>query len=437
MANMAKPGMAKLGFNPLQSLTAAIKVFESKKMAVLLLMGFSSGLPFFLTSRTLQAWMTQANVDLTAIGLFSLVGLPYSLKFIWSPALDRYVPPFLGRRRGWLLIIQVLLLLGIAAMSFQNPAVGLRLLAINALVIAFFSASQDIAVDAYRTDVLEEAEMGAGVGVYVLGYRIALLLTGSAALILADQLPWPQVYLIISGLMLVGLVTTLWAKEPHTDIPAPQSLKDAVVLPFQDFFQRFGWGKALTILVFVCFYRYGDALIGNMVTPFLLKTGFSQTEIGAWQGGLGLVATIVGVLAGGAIISRIGIHRALWILGFLQALSNLTYFALAQAGQSYELMILAINVDNFCGGLGVAALTAFLMSLCNPRFSATQYALLSSLFAVSRDIFTAPAGRLAEIMGWPVFFLFTLAAALPALALLPFFAPWNNNEEPPLPRPGQ
>ncbi|MDS3861890.1 AmpG family muropeptide MFS transporter [Thermosynechococcaceae cyanobacterium BACA0444] len=429
--------MAKLGFNPLQSLTAAIKVFESKKMAVVLLMGFSSGLPFFLTSRTLQAWMTQANVDLTAIGLFSLVALPYSLKFLWSPLLDRYVPPFLGRRRGWLMVTQIGLLLAIAAMGFQNPAVGLRLLAVNALLIAFFSASQDIAVDAYRTDILEELEMGAGAGVYVLGYRIALLVTGSAALILADQMPWPLVYLLISGLMMVGILTTFWGEEPATDVPAPPSLKDAIILPFGEFFHRFGGGKALIILLFVCFYRYGDALIGNMVTPFLLKTGFSQTEIGAWQGGLGLVATIVGVLAGGAIISRIGIHRALWILGFLQALSNLTYFALAQAGQSYGLMILAINVDNFCGGLGVAALTAFLMSLCNPRFSATQYALLSSLFAVSRDIFTAPAGRLAEIMGWPVFFLFTLAAALPALALLPFFAPWQSHEEPPLPRPGQ
>ncbi len=429
--------MAKSRFNPLQALESAIKVFESQKMAVVLLMGFSSGLPFFLTSRTLQAWMTKENVELTAIGLFSLVGLPYSLKFIWSPVLDRYVPPFLGRRRGWLLILQVALFLAIAAMAFQNPAKSLRLLAINALVIAFLSASQDIAVDAYRTDVLEEAEMGAGAGVYVLGYRIALLVTGSAALILADQLPWPQVYFIISGLMLVGLVTTLWAKEPHSEIPAPQSLKDAVVLPFQDFWQRLGWGKALIILLFVCFYRYGDALIGNMVTPFLLKTGFSQTEIGAWQGGMGLVATIVGVLVGGSVISKIGIHRSLWVLGLFQALSNLTYFALAQAGQSYGLMILAINVDNFCGGLGVAALTAFLMSLCNPRFSATQYALLSSLFAVSRDVFAAPAGGWAEWMGWPGFFLFTLGAALPALGLLPFFAPWNPTDaDPPLPRPG-
>jgi len=429
--------MAKPSFNPWQFLAAALKVFEQKKMAVVLLLGFSSGLPLFLTSRTLQAWMTQAKVDLTAIGLFSLVALPYSLKFLWSPILDRYIPPFLGRRRGWLLITQIGLLLAIAAMSGQNPAVGLRLLAINALVIAFFSASQDIAVDAYRTDILEELEMGAGAGVYVLGYRIALLVTGSAALILADQMPWPQVYLLISGLMLLGLVTTFWGDEPDTDTEAPQSLQEAVVLPFGEFFQRFGWGKALIILIFVCFYRYGDALIGNMVTPFLLKVGFSQTEIGAWQGGMGLVATIVGVLAGGAVISRIGIHRSLWILGFFQALSNLTYFALAQAGQSYPLMILAINVDNFCGGLGVAALTAFLMSLCNPRFTATQYALLSSLFAVSRDVFTAPAGRLAEIMGWPLFFLFTLAAALPALALLPFFAPWHEKQHPHLPRPGQ
>ncbi|QLL29835.1 AmpG family muropeptide MFS transporter [Thermosynechococcus sichuanensis E542] len=413
---------------------AALRVFQSRKMAALLLLGFSSGLPLFLTSRTLQAWMTVEGIDLTAIGLFSLVGLPYSLKFLWSPLLDRYTIPFLGRRRGWLLLIQVLLLGAIALMAVQDPSTSLRLLAVNALAIAFLSASQDIAVDAYRADVLEPLEMGAGAGIYVLGYRIALLVTGSLALILADQLPWPVVYVLMALLMLVGMVTTLWAPEPEVHPPAPRSLAEAVIQPFLDFFQRYGWGTGLIILLFICLYRLGDALTGNMMTPFLLQQGFSQTQIGAVQGGVGLIATIVGALAGGAAISQIGIHRALWIMGGLQASSNISYFVLANAGANPTVMVAAISIDNFCAGLAIAALTALLMSLCNPQFSATQYALLSSLFAFSRDVLAAPAGKAAEIMGWPLFFLFTIGAALPALLLLPFFAPWRG--KPAFPRPG-
>jgi len=413
---------------------SALRVFQSRKMAALLLLGFSSGLPLFLTSRTLQAWMTVAGVDLTAIGLFSLVGLPYSLKFLWSPLLDRYTLPFLGRRRGWLLLVQVLLLVAIALMGLQNPSASLRLLAINAFAIAFLSASQDIAVDAYRADVLDPLEMGAGAGIYVLGYRIALLITGSAALMLADQLPWPMVYTLMSLLMVVGMITTLWAPEPQVQPPPPRSLSQAVFQPFLDFFQRYGGFTGLIILVFICLYRLGDALTGNMMTPFLLQQGFSQTEIGAVQGGIGLIATIVGALAGGAAISQIGIHRALWIMGAFQASSNASYFVLANVGANPLVMIAAISIDNFCAGLAIAALTAFLMSLCNPQFSATQYALLSSLFAFSRDVLAAPAGKAAEVMGWSLFFLFTIGAALPALLLLPFFAPWQP--KPDLPRPG-
>jgi MFS transporter, PAT family, beta-lactamase induction signal transducer AmpG len=403
-----------------------LRVFQSQKMAALMLLGFSSGIPLFLTTKTLQAWMTVAQVDLTRIGLFSLVALPYSLKFLWSPLLDRYVPPFLGRRRGWLLITQVGLLLAIAAMGLQNPQLTLQLMAINALGIAFLSASQDIAVDAYRTDVLEKPEMGAGAGVYVLGYRIALLLTGGLALILADHLSWPIVYLLMAALMILGIVTSCLAPEPRYQERPPESLEAAVVLPFQEFFQRSGVGQALLMLIFIIFYRFGDSLAASMSTPFLLKTGFTQTDIGAIQGGMGLVSTIVGVLIGGSLLSRIGINRSLWVFGGLQAGSNLAYFLLAQAGKSYPLLVAAINIENLCGGLATAAFVAFLMSICNPRFSATQYALLTSLMAVSRDILVAPAGRLAEITGWPIFFLTTLLVALPALALLPFFAPWNQ-----------
>ncbi|MGH2414503.1 MAG: AmpG family muropeptide MFS transporter, partial [Microcystaceae cyanobacterium] len=381
--------------------------------------------------KTLQAWMTVEGVNLGAIGLFSLVGLPYSLKFLWSPLLDRFVPPFLGRRRGWLVLTQVALIVAIAAMSLQHPSQALQLLAINALIIAFFSATQDIAADAYRTDVLERREMGAGAAVYVLGYRIALLVTGSLALILADQIPWPRVYLLLSILMGIGLIASIWAPEPILEAHPPESLADAVRLPFVEFFQRLGLFRGLMILVFIILYKLGDALAANMSTPFLLKTGFTQTDIGAIQGGMGLLATIVGTLAGGALLSYLGINRSLWIFGGFQAVSNLAYFALAQLGKNYAWMVVTINIENFCAGLGTAAFLAFFMSLCNQRFSATQFALLSSLMAVSRDILVAPAGKIAEAIGWPLFFLFSFGAALPGLLLLPVFAPWNTTADKP------
>lgn len=392
------------------------------------MLGFASGLPLFLTSRTLQAWMTTEGVDLASIGSFSLVAIPYSLKFLWSPFLDRFIPPFLGRRRGWLLIAQILLIISIAAMAWQEPKQSLQLLAINAFLIAFFSATQDIAYDAYRTDVLEEREMGAGAATGVLGYRIALIVTGSIALILADRITWPTVYLLLAGLMLLISLTTFFAPEPEKQTSPPQTLVEAVWLPFQEFFQRSGIRRAIAILAFIVLYKLGDALVNNMVTPFLIKIGFSQTDIGAIQGGLGMVATIIGVLSGGALLSRWGINRSLWIFGGIQAVSNLVYLALSLVGKDYPLMILAINIENFCAGLGTAAFVAFLMSLCNPRFSATQFALLSSLMAVSRDILVAPAGQMAKVLGWPLFFAITVLAALPGLMLLPWFAPWGKNE---------
>jgi len=395
-------------------------------MSALLLLGVASGLPLFLTSRTLQAWMTLEGVDLAAIGLFSLVALPYSLKFLWSPLLDRFVPPFWGRRRGWLACTQVCLVVAIALMALQRPGQALQFLAINALAIAFFSATQDIAADAYRTDVLEPLEMGAGAAVFVLGYRIALLITGSLALILADQLSWPIVYLLMALLMLWGVAATGWAPEPTQPGQPPESLTQAIVLPFQEFFQRLGRGRALAVLLFIVLFKLGDAVVNNMATPFLLKLGFSQTDIGAIQGGMGLVATIVGTLVGGGLLSRLGINRSLWIFGGLQALSNFAYLGLSLIGPSFAFMVLAINIENFCAGLGTAAFVAFLMSLCNHRFSATQYALLSSLMAVSRDILVAPAGWVAASVGWPWFFILSFGVALPGLLLLPVFAPWNQ-----------
>ncbi|WP_017315865.1 AmpG family muropeptide MFS transporter [Mastigocladopsis repens] len=409
----------------MKTISSLLQVFQSRKMAALLLLGFSSGLPFFLTGNTLKAWMTVEKVDLTAIGLFSLVAVPYSFKFIWAPLLDRFTLPFLGRRRGWLIGIEVALLIAIAFMALQQPKQALQLLAINAVVIAFFSATQDIVADAYRTDVLHELEMGAGAAVFVLGYRMALLLTGSLALILADRIPWSSVYLLMAATMAIGIFGTLLAPEPK-QISPPQSLADAVILPFGEFFQRQGLLQAFLVLVFILFYKLGDAFLSSMATTFLLQTGFTLTDIGAIQTGMGLIASIVGALVGGVVLSKIGINRSLWVFGILQAVSNLAYFVLAQLGKNYQFLVLTINVENFCGGLGTTAFAAFMMSQCNPRFSATQFALLSSIMAVSRDILVAPSGSLAKTTGWSMFFLISIVAALPGLFLLPFFAPWNQ-----------
>jgi MFS transporter, PAT family, beta-lactamase induction signal transducer AmpG len=438
--------------NPLQSL---MKVFESRKMAALIFLGFGSGLPLFLTSKALQAWMSTAGVEKGIIGLMSIVALPYSLKFLWSPLFDRFRLPLLGHRRGWLIAMQVALMGAIAWLSRQDPTslkqVGkvsqevcvsagffqgwcetwqtLSSLSVSpfflvAMVVALLSATQDVNVDAYRTDVLKQSELGAGAAVFVTGYRLALIITGAVAFMLADKMPWTNVYLLLSILMGVGIVATVMAPEPQVQ-PQAMTLNQAVVKPFQEFYQRLGGGKLVAVLTFMVLYKFGDALLNNMATPFLLETGFSQTAIGAVQGGMGIAATIVGTLVGGSIFSKIGINRSLWVFGGLQALSNVAYWALALAGKNEALMTVAINIENFCGGLGNAGFLGFMMSLCNPKFSATQFALLSSLMAVSRDILVAPAGKWAESLGWGNFFLMTIAAALPGLLLLPLFAPWN------------
>jgi MFS transporter, PAT family, beta-lactamase induction signal transducer AmpG len=405
-----------------------LRVFGQPKMATLLFLGFASGLPLFLTGtgKTLQAWMTTAHVSLTTIGWFSLAGLPYSLKFLWAPALDRYVPPFLGRRRGWLVITQVLLVIAIGAMSFHDPVTGLRMLAVNALLIALFSASQDIVGDAYRTDLLSMREMGAGASVWVLGYRVATLVTGSVALVLADRVSWPTVYLLLSALMLIGIVAAVLAPEPVLRESPPRTLTEAVVLPFREFFSRSGMFRGILVLVFIVLYKYSDSLAGSMTTPFLLKTGFTQEEIGVVLGGAGLIAIIVGSIAGGAVIARSGINRPLWIFAVIQALSNLTYYGLSLAGRNHSYMVFAVVIENFGLGLVSASLTAYLMTMCNKRFSATQFALLSSLMAASRDVLVAPGGKLAESLGWPSFFMITVAAGIPCLLLLPFIAPWKS-----------
>jgi PAT family beta-lactamase induction signal transducer AmpG len=392
-----------------------LKIFTNRRIAVTFLLGFASGLPLPLTTGTLDAWMASEKVKLTTIGIFGLVGIPYTLKFLWAPLLDRYVPPFLNRRTGWIAITQVFLILAIIALGFSDPVHAPLNCAAIALVVAFLSASQDIVVDAYRADLLPENEMGAGAAVSVAGARIALLTSGALALILSDRLPWNRVYLIMASLMSIGLVATFFCPPPRVDVRPPQSLKDAVIQPFISYFKRSG---ALEMLLFIVLYKLGDAVAGKMTTPFLIQMGFSKTDIGTVNKGFGMIVTIVGALYGGIMVSRIGILKSLWIFGILQGLSNLVFLSLAAVGKNYGLMIACIGVENICGGMGTAAFVAFLMSLTDKHFTATQYALLSSLMALARTFAVAPSGYLAEHLGWPLFFVVTTCLAIPGLLVL-------------------
>jgi len=391
-------------------------VFTNRRVGVMLLLGFSSGLPLALTSGTLQAWLTVDGVDLHTIGLFTLVGLPYTLKFLWSPLMDRFVPPWLGRRRGWMIATQLALMLGIAAMGFSSPQHAPLTLAALALVVAFISASQDIAFDAYRADVLRDKERGIGAAVSVLGYRVAMLVSGAVALIVADHLGWQFTYILMAGLLAVGMIAALFGPEPEINVPPPRTLKEAVVGPLQEFFARRG---AVLLLLAIVLYKLGDAFAGTLSTAFLLRgVGFSLTDVGAVNKGLGTVAVIAGALFGGVLMVRLGLFRALLLFGILQAVSNLSFMLLAWVGKDYALLVTAVAFENITGGMGTAAFVAFLMALCNHRYTATQYALLSAFAALGRQYLGAPAGYLVEAVGWVEFFFITTLVALPGVWLL-------------------
>ena len=401
---------------------SVLSVFRSPRLVCVLLLGFSSGIPLALTGTTLQAWLATEKVDLTIIGVFSLATIPYAVKFLWAPAMDRYVPPFLGRRRGWMLVTQLGLVVTISAMAFSDPAGATTLFAVLALLVAFVSASQDIVVDAYRTEVLEPIELGPGAGVHIMGYRIAMLTSGAIALILADRLPWKTVYLLMAGSLLVGLVASVLSPEPKLKEKPPASLKEAVVGPLIEFLSRPG---ATGILLFVILYKLDVVMATALTTPFMLELGFTKTDIGAVTKGFGMAATIVGTLAGGAVVARAGMKASLWIFGILQSVSTLAFLALARLGHHYPMMVAAIGLENLCSGMGTAAYAAFLMSLCNKRFTATQYAILTSLMAVTRVIVGAPTGYLAKTYGWEIYFLVSMAAAVPGLLLLLQYSRWT------------
>jgi PAT family beta-lactamase induction signal transducer AmpG len=398
------------------------ELFTQRRLAAIFLFGFASGFPLALTGSTLQAWMTDEKVDLKVIGLFALVGMPYSFKFLWAPIMDRYVPPLFGRRRGWILLTQVALVLAIAVTGFSNPSKAPWLLAGLAVAIAFFSASQDIVIDAYRTEVLPPQELGLGASLNIMGYRIAMLVSGAVALALADIMSWRWVYLAMAGCMALGLLATLFAPEPTVEAKAPKNLKDAVVLPFVEFFKRKGSSE---VLAFILLYKLDAVIAAALLTPFLLNLGFTKTEIAAVFKGFGFFATIAGSLAGGAAMVRLGLKKSLWTFGILQGVSGLSLMVLAIVGKSHLMLIVAIAAENFFTGMATSAFVAFMMSVCDKRFTATQYALISSIMALTRYIGGAPSGYLSEALGWPGYFLMSVLVAIPALLLLLRYDKWE------------
>jgi PAT family beta-lactamase induction signal transducer AmpG len=403
-----------------------IKTLISRRMLVALVMGFACGLPLLLTGSVLQAWMKDAGVDLAVIGMMALVGLPYTIKFLWAPVLDRFTLPFLGRRRGWMLIAQIALTISIAGLGQSDPGQNPWLLALAAFLVTFFSASQDIVVDAYRREDLSDEELGLGSSLYINGYRVGMLLASGGGLIMADFMDFAMVYLILAGCMLPGLITTLLTPEPATPAGTPRTMREAVLDPLVEYFSRKG---AVWILAFILLYKVGDTMASAMTTPFYLDIGFSKSEIGAVVKLFGFWATIAGGLAGGIMMLRLGINRSLWIFGLLQAASTAGFAVLANVGYSIAWLSGVIAFENLSSGMGTAAYAAFMASITNKKFTATQYALLTSLMGVPRVIASAPTGFLAKIVGWESFFIACALIAIPGMLLLLKFAPWNTQTE--------
>jgi MFS transporter, PAT family, beta-lactamase induction signal transducer AmpG len=391
-------------------------------MLVALLMGFACGLPLLLTITVLQAWMKEQGVDLTVIGMISLVGLPYTLKFLWAPVMDRFTLPFLGRRRGWLLVAQAALMVSISGLGFTDPGKNPWMMAAAAFLVTFFSASQDIVVDAYRREDLLDKELGLGSSLYVNGYRVGMLLASGGGLIMADHMPFFMVYQIMAACLLPGVVTTLLAPEPKINVGTPETMREAVFDPLIEYFSRRG---ALWILAFILFYKIGDTMASAMTLPFYLDIGFSKTQIGAVVKLFGFWATVAGTLIGGVIMLRLEINRSLWVFGFLQAASTAGFAVLARVGNSLPLLSTVIAFENLSSGMGTAAFIAFMASLTHKKFTATQYALLTSLMGIPRVMASAPTGFFAKNMGWESFFIACTLIAAPGMLLLFKFAPWN------------
>ena len=406
--------------------------YFTRHMLICVMLGFTSGLPLFILYNLLSAWLKAEQVDLKSIGLFALVGFPYTWKFLWSPLMDRFRFPMLGRRRGWMFFTQLALLATIGSMGFFSPVTDLTIIVFLAGLVAFLSASQDIVIDAYRREMLSDREQGSGTALFVNAYKMSTLVPGSLSLILSDFLSWQVVFTVTALFMLPGVFTTLLIREPSIYGEPPRTLREAVVLPFKEFIERSGWSHAAMILAFIFLYKLGDSMATALATPFYMDLGFSRTQIGLVAKNAGLWASLAGGILGAVWLEKTGVNRGLWIFGVLQAVAILGFALLAKVGASAPgvvpdtfLLGLVIGVEAFAVGLGTAAFTAYIATATDSRYTATQFALFTSLAAVPRTFFNALTGYIVAHTGWFEFFLICFALALPGMLLLPKIAPWN------------
>ncbi|MFT6897743.1 MAG: PAT family beta-lactamase induction signal transducer AmpG [Paraglaciecola sp.] len=404
----------------------------NKRMLICICTGFSSGLPLYLLIQFVPAWLRSADIDLATIGLINLVLFPYTWKFLWSPVMDRFVVPFLGRRRGWMFITQLGLIALMATLSLYDPASEIKQIIAIVGAIAFFSASQDIVIDAYRRELLPDDELGAGNGFYAQAYRISSFIPGSLAMILAGFYPWSVAHLSIAAFMLVGLITTLMINETSKQGEEPKTLRSAVVDPFKEFFARQGWQQAVLILLFMMAYKLGDSMATALETPFFLDMGFSTVEIGSVAKISKTIGATVGTLLGGIIMIKLGINRSLWIFGCFQLVSILGYVLLSVVGYDYFVLALASGFEYLGVGLGSVALIAFMAKSTNRHFTATQFALFSSIASVPRTFVSAGTGFIIEAVGYTQFFVICFLCALPGMLMLIKIAPWHGKPSDPV-----
>ena len=395
-------------------------------MLICIFTGFASGMPLYVLFQLVPVWLSEGGVSLAEIGLFSLVGIPYTWKFLWAPMMDRYVPPFLGRRRGWMLLTQIALVFSIGVLGMFEPAQSTWLIAWLAVAVAFFSASQDVVLDAYRREILADEELGMGNAIHVQAYRISSLVPGSLSLILADILPWSSVFWITAGFMSVGVMMSLMVSESNSELPAASGLRQALVAPFAEYLHRRGWSGVLLVLSFMFLYKIGDNMATALSMPFYLEMGFSKTEIGVVAKHAALWPAIFGGLVGGLIMVRLGINRALWLFGVVQLVSILGFALLASTGPELWLLATVISFEYLGVGMGTAAFTAFIARETSKTYAATQFALFTALAAVPRTLANASTGIIVEQIGWVNFFLFCTLLALPGLLLLIWVAPWKS-----------
>ena len=406
--------------------------YFSRHMLICVMLGFTSGLPLFILYNLLSAWLKAEQVDLKSIGLFALVGFPYTWKFLWSPLMDRFHFPLLGRRRGWMFFTQLALLAAVGSLGFFSPLTELSAVVTLAGFIAFLSASQDIVIDAYRRELLSDAEQGSGTALFVNAYKMSTLIPGSLSLILSDFLSWQLVFGITALFMLPGLFTTLLISEPAIYGEPPRTLREAVIEPFREFMQRSGFSQAMLILAFIFLYKLGDSMATALATPFYMELGYTRTQIGLVAKNAGLWASLAGGIIGAVWLEKTGVNRGLWIFGVLQAVAILGFALLAQTGvaaagaePSSVLLGLVIGLEAFAVGLGTAAFTAYIATTTDQRYTATQFALFTSLAAVPRTFFNALTGFIVAQTGWFVFFLICFVLAIPGMLLLPMIAPWT------------